>query len=328
MTLASPAEAANPWVCPCCRTPIARDVQGPRCAANECGGEHPRRFAEVGGQPVLVDFEDSVLELESLMRAGGASAVERRSTRNLLLARLRRWTSGNPVSARFAADVLQRLGARTPRARVLVIGGGTIGIGAELLYETREIDLLAFDLYASPHTHAVADAHRIPLPDASVEAVWAQAVLEHVLDPARVVAEIHRVLRPQGLVYSEIPFLQQVHEGPYDFTRFTETGQRWLFRRFERLDSGPVAGPGVSLEWAIDHFVRGLTRSRTLGRALGIASSGLALLERWMGPGQCSDGASCLFFYGRRAERALSPREVVRSYRGAQAPAAPAAHGS
>jgi len=56
------------------------------------------------------------------------------------------------------------------------------------------------------------------------DAVWIQAVLEHVLDPVRVVAEIHRVLRPGGLVYSEIPFMQEVHEGAYDFTRFRLSG--------------------------------------------------------------------------------------------------------
>ena len=44
-----------------------------------------------------------------------------------------------------------------------------------------------------------------------------------------------------GVVYAETPFLQAVHEGPWDFTRFTESGHRWLFRAFERLDSGVVA---------------------------------------------------------------------------------------
>ncbi len=57
-------------------------------------------------------------------------------------------------------------------------------------------------------------------------------------------AEIHRVLRPGGIVYADTPFLQQVHEGAYDFTRFTDSGHRFLFRRFERIDSGSVAGCG------------------------------------------------------------------------------------
>jgi SAM-dependent methyltransferase len=269
---------------------------------------------------VLVDFADSVLDRESVVRGGAATLVERRAGRSALATWLRDRAAGNPVSAPFAADLVARLGAQPARARVLVIGGGTVGIGSERLYEDPAIELVAFDIYASPTTHVVADAHRIPLPDACADAVWIQAVLEHVIDPDRVVSEIHRVLRPEGLIYSEIPFMQQVHEGPYDFTRFTETGQRWLFRRFERIESGAVAGPGVTLSWSLDHLVRGLTRSRTLGRGVGIASSWLGLLDGMIGAPHASDGASCLYFYGRRAERALTPREVVSSYRGAQRP--------
>lgn len=320
MPLATPADVATLWVCPRCRAPLTRDERGARCPAPDCDQGEPRRFPEVGGQLVLVDFEDSVLDRSAVVRGGASTLVERRSSGSRTATWLRKHTSGNPVSARFAADLLGRLAARQPRARVLVIGGGTVGIGSERLYEDPSIELVTFDIYASPATHAVADAHRIPLPDACADAVWIQAVLEHVLDPARVVSEIHRVLRPDGMVYSEIPFMQQVHEGPYDFTRFTETGQRWLFRRFERVDAGVVAGPGVTLSWSLDHLVRGLTRSRMLGRLVGIASSWLGLLDRLIGAPQASDGASCVYFYGRRSDLELTPREVVASYRGAQRP--------
>ena len=34
-----------------------------------------------------------------------------------------------------------------------------------------------------------------------------QAGLEHVRDPWQVVAEIHRVLKDDGLVYAETPFM-------------------------------------------------------------------------------------------------------------------------
>src|SRR4029079_11363432 len=97
-------------------------------------------------------------------------------------------------------------------------------------------------------------------------AVLVQAVLEHVLDPARVVGEIHRVLRPDGLVYAETPFLQQVHAGPYDFTRYTSSGHRYLFRSFEEIAAGPVAGPGTQLLWSVDHLMRGVIRSELAGK--------------------------------------------------------------
>ena len=69
-------------------------------------------------------------------------------------------------------------------------------------------------------------------------------MLEHVLDPAQVVAEIHRVLGKDGVVFANTPFMQQVHEGAYDFTRFTLSGHRWLFRNFDLLEAGTSAGVG------------------------------------------------------------------------------------
>lgn len=43
-----------------------------------------------------------------------------------------------------------------------------------------------------------ADAARLPLADASVGLVWCVHVLHHLPEPAVVLAEIHRVLRPGG----------------------------------------------------------------------------------------------------------------------------------
>ena len=107
------------------------------------------------------------------------------------------------------------------------------------------IRLIGFDIYCSTLTQFVADGHQIPLRDGSVDGVLVQAGLEHVLDPWRVVAEIHRVLKDDGLVYAETPFMQQVHEGPYDFTRFTESGHRYLFPQIRAHRLGPGARDGL-----------------------------------------------------------------------------------
>jgi len=50
-----------------------------------------------------------------------------------------------------------------------------------------------------PHTHALnLDAQQLPFPDASFDVVLANHVLHHVPDIDQALAEIHRVLRPDG----------------------------------------------------------------------------------------------------------------------------------
>lgn len=49
--------------------------------------------------------------------------------------------------------------------------------------------------------YLAADAYRLPFPDAAFDAVCALDFLEHVTDPARVIGEAARVLRPGGLFF-------------------------------------------------------------------------------------------------------------------------------
>lgn len=51
------------------------------------------------------------------------------------------------------------------------------------------------------NTHfEVADAYQLPFPDGSFDAVFAHAVLWHLREPIKALAEMRRVLRPRGIV--------------------------------------------------------------------------------------------------------------------------------
>jgi SAM-dependent methyltransferase len=204
------------------------------------------------------------------------------------------------------------------RPRVLVVGGGTIGAGVEQLYDESDVDTVGLDIYATPYVQLIADAHRIPFENRTFDAAIVQAVLEHVVDPGAVVSELRRVLRHDGLLYAETPFMQQVHEGPYDFTRFTESGHRYLFRDFVEVSSGVVAGPALQLTWSIDYFCRGLFRSNKAGRLARLLFFWLAWFDRVVPERYAVDGASCFFFLGRLAGDSIALKELVRRYKGAQ----------
>lgn len=51
----------------------------------------------------------------------------------------------------------------------------------------------------SSFVHGSAEA--LPFPDGVIESVWSNGVLHHLADPARGIAEVHRVLRPGGRAY-------------------------------------------------------------------------------------------------------------------------------
>ena len=269
----------------------------------------------LAGQPALVDPDTSLFDENRLRSSDGASPIERSGDSRLRQLLRRLFVGDNHVAGRFATRLATAPG-KVPRV-VLIVGGATLGGGTAPLYESPHLRVLSFDVYASPSTAFVADAHCMPIADASVDAVWVQAVLEHVLEPARVVSEITRVLKTGGLVYAETPFMQHVHEGPFDFTRFTHSGQRWLFRDFEEVESGCVAGAGTQLAWAIEHFGRALTRSRTAGKMLRAAFFWVRWFDTVAGPRENLDAASALFFFGRKATQSIPAKAIPGYYRGA-----------
>lgn len=306
--------------CPRCHGPLVDDEGGAlRCIDASCalGTEGP--FPVVGGQPVLVDFSRSILMRERLMASGGASEIARgRGVLRGAMGRLMRGESSQ--AADRAAQLIREIRKVDVPSVVLVVGGGTIGSGAQALYETEGICVVGFDIYASPHTQFVADAHNIPLASESVDAVWVQAVLEHVVDPQRVVDEIARVLRPRGLVYAETPFMQQVHEGAYDFSRFSESGHRWLFRAFECLGSGAALGPGTATWWSLVYLMRSVTGSHRLAEVLALPFIWLRFLDRLASGRLATDAASAIYFLGRKGEHALAVSELIDFYHRRLAP--------
>jgi SAM-dependent methyltransferase len=276
-----------------------------------------RSYLSLEDTPILIDFENSVIDRNSFIGSRGASSVKRRRYVRLS-GGIKKLLSPPKKATRANVDwLVKELGTR-PEARVLIIGGGTVGQGMEPLYDHPSIKVISFDIYRTDRTQFIADAHAIPLADGSVDAVVVQAVLEHVVQPETVAAEIWRVLKDDGLLYAETPFMQHVHEGAYDFTRFTESGHRFLFRRFQLIRSGTTAGPGTQLLWAVDYFVKSLFRSRVAGK---IAKAGFVWLQWFDGlisEDYASDAASGVYFLGRKSDVEISPREVIDFYRGAQ----------
>jgi SAM-dependent methyltransferase len=266
-----------------------------------------REYPIVDGVPVLIAPERSLF--------GVPTRPEPRRGLRRLASRLPR-DSHNVGTDALVAQLRSLLPARP---RVLVVGGGTLGAGMAPLLDDPAVDATETDVWLGPRTEIVCDGHDLPFADGTFDAVICQAVLEHVLDPPRVVAEIHRVLRPDGLVYAEIPFMQQVHEGAHDVTRYTYVGQRRLFRDFDEVAAGAVCGPAMAFAWSL-RYLTVTVFGRRAAHLVPLLTFWLPRLDRWLirQPGAL-DAASSIGFLGRRRETPLTDAEVIAAYRGVNA---------
>ncbi len=119
-------------------------------------------------------------------------------SRERLLEHRRLWRA-KPVLARVYDPWFRALLSAAPAgARVLEIGAGP-GFLAEAARAARpDLRWLASDLHAVPWNTLAADAGRLPLATACVQAVVGLDVLHHLPDPAGFFREAARVLAPGG----------------------------------------------------------------------------------------------------------------------------------
>jgi len=115
-----------------------------------------------------------------------------------LLEHRRLWRD-KPVLARVYAPWFAALLDAAPRgARVLEVGAGP-GWLAEAARERRpDLRWVASDLHPAPWNTLAADAGRLPLATATVDAVVGLDVLHHLAAPADFIRESARALRPGG----------------------------------------------------------------------------------------------------------------------------------
>lgn len=115
-------------------------------------------------------------------------------------------------------------------------------------------DFINIDLIPYQPVNLVCDISDLPLKDESVDQILNIAVLEHVPNPQKVIAEIHRVLKPGGKLLCEIPFMQGFHASPYDFQRYTYEGMKVQFKDFKNVKIHSISPTGGML-WQFQEWV-------------------------------------------------------------------------
>lgn len=109
-----------------------------------------------------------------------------------------------------------------------------------------------------PHVEVVADAHQLPYADNCVDAIFCEAVIEHLSQPLVAAKEMFRVLKPGGEIFVATPFLQAYHGYPHHYQNFTMTGHVQLFtvQGFTVSESGCCVGPIYTMFNLSSKFLR------------------------------------------------------------------------
>jgi len=302
--------------CPVCKSELKLDKEHFSCVSPQCH----TIFPVVDGIPVLINEENSLFSISDFMHQDDTyfatcSKIERLAKK--VLPTLSRNLKARANFSRFA----ELLFKENTNPKVLILGGSIVGKGLKDILSLESIEFVESDVSFGPRTVLICDAHDIPFKDKTFDGVITQVILEHVVDPYRCVEEIHRILRPNGIVYAETAFMQQVHGGKYDFTRFTHLGHRRLFRRFDEICSGAVSGPGASLAWAYNAFLLSFVRSRLTRAAVKVfvrlTCWGLKYIDYYLidRPGAL-DSACEYYFMGRKSDKIIQDIEIIKGYKG------------
>lgn len=118
---------------------------------------------------------------------------------------------------------------------------------------------LTLDIKPNSGVDIVGSVEDIPLESSSIDSIISTQVLEHVKNPQKAISEFYRVLKSGGYCLVTAPQLNELHEEPHDYFRFTQFGLKEIFKNsgfkiilIERRGSFWTTNCQMKIRYAID----------------------------------------------------------------------------
>jgi SAM-dependent methyltransferase len=111
-----------------------------------------------------------------------------------------------------------------------------------------DLEYVGCDIRSGPGVDRIEDAQQLTFCDSSIGTVILLETLEHLPKPERAMAEVHRVLRDDGLLLLSVPFSYRLHGFPSDYWRFTPSGVYEMLGEFpwkSVFSAGPALRPAT-----------------------------------------------------------------------------------
>lgn len=180
--------------------------------------------------------------------------------------------------------------------------GLNIGSGSSNLHHS----LINLDIVFNPAIHCCGRAETLPFTDKSFSLIISQEVLEHVQHPIMALDEMFRVLKNNGTLYLQVPFIIGYHPGPTDFWRFTKEGIKEIVEQsgFVCEEIGISVGGGTGFYRIVVEFIAVLFSQ--VSEKLYLPCKGIAALLlfpfKWVDP---------LLLKGKQSDRIAGGYYVV-----------------
>jgi SAM-dependent methyltransferase len=134
-------------------------------------------------------------------------------------------------SSRYYLDEFAREAAKSVQQGIFVLDAGSGNCPYKSYFSHTKYESADFcqvdKVYYGEITY-ICDLMTIPVENNRFDLVFCSQVLEHTPEPAKVLKEIFRVLKPGGALWLTTPLFYEEHEAPYDFYRYTQYGLKYL----------------------------------------------------------------------------------------------------
>jgi ubiquinone/menaquinone biosynthesis C-methylase UbiE len=131
---------------------------------------------------------------------------------------------------------LRRVSKTLAKGKMLEIGAGTESYKKYF----PKLDVISTDIVNIPHIDEIADVTDLKYDAGTFDYVLCVNVLEHIFEYQKAIDEIHRILKPGGMAFIEVPFLLPLHDIPKDYWRFTEFTLERLLHKFSKVVIKPI----------------------------------------------------------------------------------------
>ena len=191
---------------------------------------------------------DTVNFLSNDLEVLGISSISSKSKLNDLLRKvfMAIKTSHTFKTKRSKDRIPSLINSLQPNELSINVGAGNTNYSPEIIN---------IDVEATKNGDIIADGRNLPVRTGSVSLVISQAVLEHTPETSLNLAEIERVLKNNGILYVEVPFMQTYHAHPHDYFRFTHHGLKSYLHKFDIIEQGISVGPASAASLNLRMFL-------------------------------------------------------------------------